>query len=246
MSKCFNCSQDLGKARKKYAWYLSIGFDPKDASAEILTNPDTKLPAKQCCITSLQTNISLEDHTEYENKIKERLDEKLKQKTGSLKQRDLFILYPVTPLGVGDFFLIDSSFSDPDLLSTKTNEKGRVGYDITNITKAPPSLLEKNGWQNENAVVLWFGTIKVVCLDIRRNPNSITEEKDLGLIKWVNVRTKEEGFLDPNNRSFLGARIIEYSIRPLKIQIPGYSEPQVAQPYAFTVEQLLPDENYNL
>lgn len=245
MSKCFSCRQDLTKARKKYTWYLAQGFDPKDASVEILRDPESKIPPHQCCITSLQTNVELEDQYEYEKKIKDRIAKKENGGTQfSLPPRELYTLFPVTSTGLGEFIVRDPTMEDLDFLASKSQDGKKIGFEITNISRIPEAFLSRERWSNANAPMLWFGTIKVICLERRLNAGS--ENKfDAGMIKWRNNQTGEEQMLSPNDVKFLNARVLEYSPQPYTITAPNGQVYQ-GQVEALIIEKVRDSENYYL
>lgn len=239
MSRCYTCTQDLSKAKKKFTWYLTQGFDPKDAAAEILRDPDSRLPPKQCCIVSLQTNIEVKDHIQYRDEMKEEYNRRLAAREGKARrEREIFILFPVTSDGrPANFTLIDSDFQNLEFLATVDGSDGKTGAIVTNVTKIPDSLREKNSWTNEEAIMIWFGvSMKLISYEIK----PVTKARDAGFIVWRNQKTGEQGILSPNDNTFINSRVLEYSLQPYMIQNVQISV------NALTIEKEYPEENYYL
>jgi hypothetical protein len=245
-AKCVTCQRDLRKAKEKYTYLLTSGYNSKDAVRKILHDPNSALPPDRCCIVSIENDVPVKDPDVYKTIIDNQLHEKsIAAGKDYLYKKERFWLFPIDDsLTVeGQFVLDQSPFNDPSLLTLNTQAKGQEGYRVNNMTTIPEKIAASHNFEtNNNTIMLWCGNIRV--LPIFKNAAQMMP----GIIVYQNATTFIRGQLNINDPSFLNCEILEYSQQPFQFnQTMGTNVPgPVRQVNAFLIEKVSPIDNpYN-
>lgn len=229
------CGKPLTTKKSRYEWLVKKGFSPKDAAAQVLYNPSTRIPPKTCCIVSLHTSVDTNKKLlERKQRIEEYEEDDITQSIlpGAKKVRqiaNIFVANQNETFG-GEFMLMDANFDDPTILSRPFQQKDPP-FQITNISPLPKTLRDRLGWQT-SPLILWSGNIKLV-------PIIKIGDKILpgNMFKIVNVNGQNvKSALDTIDKSFLQSEIMYYAI-----QMTTNSDGNETPTHIITVKKQLPE-----
>jgi hypothetical protein len=211
---CYGCGKNLRVPKSKFEWLVSRGYDPKDAAAQVLHNPTSTVPPRQCCIVGLQTNIDPDKEELERDLLKAEIQadraEALRAAGLPARVREEVKIYAAdaTHNLAGYFILRDAPFDDPALLAPIPGQP-QSGFAITDITPIPGVLAKDLGWGEQKPLILRSGQIKII--PVLPAGNLLLP----GFI-WVQSGTGQaDKVLDSKDKSFLQADITEYNITNL-------------------------------
>lgn len=213
---CYGCGKNLRAPKAKFDWLISRGYDAKDAAAQVLHNPTSTVPPRQCCIVGLQTNID-PDQEELERELLKaeiQADKADALRAAGLppRVREEVKIYAAdaTHNVAGYFILRDAPFDDPALLAPIPGQS-KSGFEITDITPIPAALAKELGWGEQKPLILRSGQIKII---------PVLPAGNLLLPGFIWVQTgsgQPDKVLDGVDKSFLQADITEYNITKLVV-----------------------------
>jgi len=243
-NKCYGCGLDLTNKRQRFDWLIARGMNPKDAAAQVLHAPGGLMPISSCCIVNLETNVDVDKEVRARQEIKDeivqdQMEARINQGLAPIT-REIVQVFSSNLEGTaaGRFILHDFPYGDENVellagnIVNKDTGKRQGGFEITNIAYVPDEIAKDHGW-TKKPIALWSGNIKIV--PVISDGSSIVP----GVLRVITTNGPREGtIIDTVDKTFLGAQIIHYGIRPIEVRTGGPSQDF----HVITIMKKLPEE----